>query len=164
LAAAQRPLTVVEALAWATAGELVRSALMQPGRRDMRLIAAVMLFAGVQAVIFEDDTKPVAPVEAIKTIGKPKVVVEMVVKKVKDRLEKRGVIYLDSENDFKDEKNLGVAISAEAAAKFKEKGIGDPAAHFLGKTVRVQGCVMRFEDRPYLPVHDPDQITVAEKK
>jgi hypothetical protein len=38
------------------------------------------------------------------------------------------------------------------------------AAHFLGKTIRVRGCVMKFEERPYLPVHDPDQITVVEKK
>ena len=88
----------------------------------------------------------------------------MEVKKAKDRLEKRGIIYLDSEDDFKDPNNLGVAISAEAAAKFKEKGVADPAAHFLGKTIRVRGCVMKFEERPYLPVHDPDQITVVEKK
>ena len=57
-----------------------------------------------------------------------------------------------------------MAISAEAAAKFKKLGIADPAARFLGKTIRVKGCVMRFEVRPYLPVHDPKQISVVEKK
>jgi hypothetical protein len=111
-----------------------------------------------------DDTKPNTAAEAVKSVGKPTVVVQMEVKKAKDRLDKRGIIYLDSEDDFKDPNNLGVAISAEAAAKFKAKGIADPAAHFLGKTIRVRGCVMKFEERPYLPVHDPDQITVVEKK
>lgn len=110
-----------------------------------------------------EDTKPVSAAEAVKYVGKPKAVVQMVVKKAKDRLEKRGIIYLDSD-DSHDPANLGVAISAEAAVKFKEKGIADPAAYFLGKTIRVRGCVMRFEERLYLPVHDPDQITVVEKK
>ena len=108
--------------------------------------------------------KPVTPITAIEQIGRPEVLVEMVVKKAKDRLNKRGIIYLDSEDNFKDAKNLGVAISAEAAAKFKTRGIADPAARFLGRTIRVKGCVMRFEDRPYLPVHDPEQITVVERK
>jgi hypothetical protein len=107
---------------------------------------------------------PITPAEAIQQIGKPTVLVEMTVKKAKDRLEKRGIVYLDSEDDFKDPKNLGVAISAEAAAKFKEKGITDLEGHFRGKTIRVRGCVMRFEDRPYLPVHDPEQIQIIEKK
>jgi len=130
----------------------------------MRTILAVAIFVGLHANLLADSIKPVTPIEAINQIGKPEVVVEMVVKKAKDRLEQRGIIYLDSEEDFKDEKNLGVAISAEAAAKFKKQGIADPASHFAGKTIRVRGCVMRFEERPYLPVHDPEQITLVEKK
>jgi hypothetical protein len=124
----------------------------------------VLMIASLQAAGPGDDREPITPAEAIKQIGKPTVLVEMTVKAAKDRLERRGIIYLDSEEDFKDEKNLGVAISAEAAAKFKDKGIADPAAHFDGKTIRVRGCVMRFEERPYLPVHDPAQITLVEKK
>jgi hypothetical protein len=111
-----------------------------------------------------DEISTVTPAAAIKQVGKPKAVVEFTVKKTKDRLEKRGIIYLDSEDDFKHTDNLGVAISAEAAAKFKAKGITDPAAHFLGKLIRVRGCVMIFEERPYVPVHDPSQITLMEKK
>jgi hypothetical protein len=126
------------------------------------LLAILMLL--LPALSAADEPKPITAAEAVKSVGKTTVVVEMEVKKAKDRLEKRGIIYLDSEDDFKDPKNLGVAISAEAAAKFKEKGIADPAAHFQGKTIRVRGCVMRFEDRPYLPVHDPEQIVVVEKK
>ncbi|MGA2254698.1 MAG: hypothetical protein ABSG53_08565 [Thermoguttaceae bacterium] len=108
-----------------------------------------MLCLGSNSGLGAEPPKPVTPVKAIEQIGKPEVLVEIVVKKAKDRLEKCGIIYLDSEDDFKDAKNLGVAISA---------------ARFVGKTIRVKGCVMRFEDRPYLPVHDPGQISVVEKK
>jgi hypothetical protein len=127
-----------------------------------RLLPLVVFFPGL--CVAADEPKPITPAEAIKQVGKPTVLVEMTVKAAKDRLEKRGIIYLDSEDDFKHPDNLGVAISAEAAAKFRDMGIADPAAHFKGKTIRVRGCVMRFEERPYLPVHDPAQITVVEMK
>jgi hypothetical protein len=130
----------------------------------MQLILALILALGFSSIGHDDASKPILPAEAVKQVGKPEVLVEMVVVKAKDRLEKRGIIYLDSEADFKDPKNLCVALSAEAAAKFKKKGIADPAAYFQGKTIRVRGCVMRFEERLYLPVHDPEQITVVEKK
>ncbi|HMO35565.1 MAG TPA: hypothetical protein PKA06_05945, partial [Gemmatales bacterium] len=70
----------------------------------------------------------------------------------------------DSEEEFSNPKNLGIALSAEAATRFLDKGISDPANFYLGKTIRVTGCVMRFEERPYLPVHDPRQIEIVEKK
>jgi hypothetical protein len=115
------------------------------------------------ALLQPGNGKPMTAAEAVNSVGKPTVLVEMVVKQAKDRLEKRGIIYLDSEDDFADPKNLGVAISAEAAAKFTKRGIADAAAHFKGKTIRVRGCVMRFEERPYLPVHDPGQISLVER-
>jgi hypothetical protein len=127
-------------------------------------VHAIALGAGLLLLLGGDAAMPVSPVEAIEQIGKPQIVVEMTVKSAKDRLAKRGIIYLDSEEDFADSQNLGVAISAEAAAKFKKDGIDDPAAHFKGKMIRVRGCIMRFEERPYLPVHDPRQIVVVEPK
>src|SRR5262249_49220078 len=117
----------------------------------------VALLTGLAA----EDSKGISPTEAIEQIGKPQIVVEMRVVAAKDRLKKRGIIYLDSEADFANPKNLGVAISAEADAKYREKGIDDPATHFKGNTIRVRGCVMRFEQRPYLPVHSPDQIEIV---
>src|SRR5436190_175864 len=105
----------------------------------MRLRLALILAITFHTIAATDATEPITPAEAIKQIGKLEVLVEMVVVKAKDRLEKRGIIYLDSEADYKDPKNLGVAISAEAAAKFKKKGIAEPAAYFQGKTIRVRG-------------------------
>jgi hypothetical protein len=128
--------------------------------------ATAVLFAFLIATAGSgaDDPKPVTAAEAVKLVDRPVVVVEMTVRAAKDRVAKRGVVYLDSEDDFKSADNLGVAISAGAAAKLKAKGVDDPAAHFLGKTIRVRGCVMRFEERAYLPVLDPEQITVVEVK
>lgn len=56
---------------------------------------------------------------AISQIGRPSVPVDLTVRTAKDRLEKRAIVFLDSEADFKHPDNLGVAVSAEAAAKFK---------------------------------------------
>jgi len=130
----------------------------------MYFFIASALVVALQPVPVAPPAKAVKASEAVKLVGKPEVVVEMKVVAAKDRLERRGIVYLDSEADFKDPNNLGVAISAGAAEKLKQKGIADLAAHFRGKTIRVRGCVMRFEERAYLPVLDPNQITVVEKK
>ena len=40
----------------------------------------------------------------------------------KDRLEKRGEIYLDSETDFKSPKNFAVVLTRKGAASLEEGG------------------------------------------
>ncbi|RMG01418.1 MAG: hypothetical protein D6735_11930 [Acidobacteria bacterium] len=111
-----------------------------------------------------DERRPIPPAEAIRQIGKPSVIVQMKVKKAKDRLSNRGIVYLDSEEDFNDPSNLGIAISTQAAEKYKQKGISNLADYFQGKVIRVSGCVMRFESRPYLPVFDPQQIKIVKEE
>jgi DNA/RNA endonuclease YhcR with UshA esterase domain len=107
--------------------------------------------------------KPLSAAEASKRVNE-KVVVEMLVKASKNRLEKRQEIYLDSEEDFRDPKNLGVVINVAGAAKFKDAGIEDPAEHFKGKTIRVTGTVTKESERPRIVVEDPKQIQIVEKK
>jgi hypothetical protein len=126
----------------------------------MRLLSLVTLSAGMLTALFLVELSPISPSDAVKQIGKPHVLIEMKVRSAKDRLERRGIVYLDSEEDFTDPKNLGIAISAEAAEKFKANGIADLAEHFNGKTIQARGCIMRFEERPYLPVHTPEQIVI----
>ncbi len=109
------------------------------------------------------DDKPLAPAEAIKKVNE-QVLVEMKVQAAKNRLEKRGEIYLDSEENFRDSKNLGVVVTRAGAAKFKEAGVDDPAEHFRGKTIRVTGTVIIKEERPRIEVDDPNQIKLVEKK
>jgi len=86
----------------------------------------------------------------------------MLVKAAKNRLEKRGEIYLDSEENFKDEKNLGIVITKTGAAKFKEAGVDDPAIHFQDKTIQVKGTVILKEERPRIEINDPKQIQIVE--
>src|SRR5260370_23418985 len=71
-------------------------------------------------------------------------------------------VFLDSEPNHRDPKNLGVVVIESGRAKFGEAGIDDPTAHFKGKTVRVRGVVVRKEKGPYIEVDDPSQIDVEE--
>jgi DNA/RNA endonuclease YhcR with UshA esterase domain len=103
----------------------------------------------------------IAPAEARTHVNRT-VVVEMVVQSAKNRLEKRGEIYLDSELDFHDAKNLGVVITRAGAVKFKAIHIEDPAQYFRGKKIRVTGVVTEKEKHPRIEVNDPKQIRLAE--
>jgi hypothetical protein len=107
--------------------------------------------------------KPLTPVEARKQEGK-KITVEMVGKAAKDRLEKRGEIYLDSETDFKDEKNFAVVITRAGAKSLKKAGIADPAEHFKEKKIRATGTVKEVDKIPRIEIDDAKQIRLVEGK
>jgi hypothetical protein len=128
----------------------------------MRPLAALALFVSGLAVIGAagEDGKPLTPVKAIQRVNE-KVTVEMRVRATKNHLEKRGKIYLDSEENFRDEKNLGIVITRTGAAKFKEAGVDDPAVHFKDKTIRVKGTVSIKEKRPRIEVDDAKQIQIV---
>jgi hypothetical protein len=125
------------------------------------LAAAAVIAGGVRA----DDapTKPLTPVEARKKVGQ-EIVVEMLVQAAKDRLEKRGEIYLDAELDFRDEKNFATVINRVGAASFQNQGVKDFEEHFRGKTIQVKGVVTVVDDVPRIEVSDAEQIKIVEKK
>jgi hypothetical protein len=124
-------------------------------------VLAVCLAVPVVEAAKED--KPLTPAEAIKMVNK-EVTVEMIVRSSKNALAQRHEIYLDSEENFRDEKNLAVVITEEGAGKFKEAGIDDPAEHFRGKTIRVTGTVTLKDDRPRIEVSDPKAVKLIEAK
>lgn len=99
------------------------------------------------------------PVEAINRMNET-VTVEMLVQRTKCCTGSRQV-FLDSEANHRDPKNLGVVVTDNSRGKFSEVGIDDPAAHFSRKTIRVHGVVIRREDRPYIEVNDPSQIELV---
>jgi hypothetical protein len=119
------------------------------------LVAVTVVLAAVAA-----DDKPLTAPEARKKVGE-KITVEMIVRAAKDRLEKHGEIYLDSEPDFKDAKNFAIVITKAGAAKLKEAGIDDPAAHFKGKKIRATGVVKEVEKVPRIEIDDAKQIEVV---
>jgi hypothetical protein len=123
-----------------------------------RVLVVAALVSGAVATAAED--KPLTPVEARMKLGE-KVTVKMTVQAAKDRLETRGEIYLDSEPDFRDEKNFAVVITKAWPASLKEAGIGDPAEHFKGQKVRATGTVREVDQVPRIEIDDAKQISIA---
>jgi hypothetical protein len=100
-----------------------------------------------------------SPAEAISRVNES-VVVEMVVQRTKCCTDSRQV-FLDSEANHHDPKNLGVVVTDDGRAKFSAAGIDDPTAYYKGKTIRVRGVVIRRDDRPYIDVNEPRQIELV---
>jgi hypothetical protein len=111
----------------------------------------------------DGNSMPIPPAKAAKLVGK-KCTVEMKVQASKNAMEHRKVMFLDSEVDFRDEKNFAVVISAAAVEKFKKQGIDDPCAYFKGKLIRASGTVTLDEKKkPRIMVDDPKQIELINK-
>jgi DNA/RNA endonuclease YhcR with UshA esterase domain len=102
-----------------------------------------------------------SPQEAANEVNE-QVTVEMLVKAAKS-CQHCSQVFLDSEEDHHDSKNMAVAVTESGKAKFKEISIDDPASYFKGKTIRVTGVVTLKENRPHIEVDDPGQIEVVEK-
>ena len=130
----------------------------------MRTCAVVVVLLLAPALLRADDkdAKPITPDEAAKRVGE-KCTVEMDVKSV-GVSKNGGVAFLNSEEDFKDEKNFTAFLGKEAVEKFKKAKVEDLAAHFKGKTIRVTGTVKLYRERPEIAVDDPEQIQVVEKR
>jgi hypothetical protein len=127
-----------------------------------RSLLVTTAFFLVSGLLPADEPAPLSPVEARKKVGDT-ITVEMKVATAKDRLEKRGEIYLDAELDFRDEKNFAVVITKTGAAKLKEAGIADPADHFRDKTIRATGKVKVVDDVPRIEIDDAKQIRIHDK-
>ena len=126
----------------------------------MRYISTAVLLL-IAGFLFAAEDRPLSPTEARKQVGN-KITVEMTVATSKDRLEKRGEIYLDAELDFRDEKNFAVVITRAGAASLKEAGIADPATHFKEKKIRATGTVKEVDKVPRIEIDDAKQIRIVE--
>src|SRR5262245_16221713 len=104
---------------------------------------------------------PLSPEEAANQLNE-QVTVEMLVKAAKN-CQHCSQVFLDSEADHHDPKNMALAVTESGKAKFKEMSIDDPASYFKGKTIRVTGVVTIKENRSHIEVDDPRQIEVVEK-
>jgi len=104
---------------------------------------------------------PLAPETARNRIGET-ITVEMIVQAAKDRLEKRGEIYLDSETNFRGHKNFAVVITRTGASSLKEAGINNPAEHYKNKKIRATGTVKEVDKVPRIEIDDAKQISIVE--
>ena len=133
----------------------------RPCRASSLALLAVVLLAGAS---FDDDEKAPTVVAApdAKNHVDARCTVEMTVRSSKNAAPRREY-YLDSEEDFHDEKNFAVVISYDHAEPFKKAGIDDPSEHYKGKKLRVTGKVIRENDQIRIRVENPEQIKVVEE-
>ena len=123
----------------------------------MRFIGVLILVALVSfPAQAQDSTRPLAPTEALTKIDQ-KVTVQMEVKSTGGNTAR----YLNSEADFKAEKNFAIFIPNIALAAFQKAGAGDPGKFYYGKTIVVSGTVALVQNRPQIRVEDPNQIKVV---
>jgi len=102
---------------------------------------------------------PISPLDARNRINE-EVTVEIIVRAAKN-CQHCFQVFLDSEEDHHDAKNLAVAVTEIGKAKFKEAKIDDPALHFKGKTIRVTGVVTLKDNRTQIEVDDLHQIQIV---
>jgi hypothetical protein len=129
--------------------------------------AAVLRFSGKRDIQWTEESfskedhlmSPLTPLEAIRRLNE-RVIVEMRVQASKS-CTCSSQFFLDSEASKRDPNNLGVIVTSAGAVLFKDCAIDDPADHFQGKTIRVQGTVVLKENRPYIEVDDPSQIEMV---
>ncbi len=127
-----------------------------------RRLYGIVAVAALACVAHAAEDKALTPEEARKQAGK-KITVMLTVRAAKDRLEKRGEIYLGSETAFKDAKNFAVVITRKGAASLKKAGIEDPAGHFRDKKIKATGTVKEVEKVPRIEIDDAGQIRLAKK-
>lgn len=115
------------------------------------------------ASIADEEPKPktVAADEAKEYVGK-KATFEMTVKSSRN-VEASKVYFLNSEPNYRDEKNLALVIEYAAADAFKKAGIEDPADYYKDKTIRVTGTVTQRSEQYRIRVTEPSQIEVVKK-
>jgi hypothetical protein len=99
-----------------------------------------------------------SPVRARNEVGR-RITVEMFVRAAKDRLEKRGEIYLDLEKNSRDPKNFAVVITRKGAAWFKKADVSDPAGHIRSKRIRATGIVKEVQSVARIEVDGPKQLS-----
>jgi DNA/RNA endonuclease YhcR with UshA esterase domain len=110
----------------------------------------------------EDAAMPLSPLEAATRVNE-QVTVEMHVKAAKN-CPHCSQIFLDSDEDHHDPKNLAVAVTEAGKPRFKDIGIDDPAGHFKGQVIRVTGMVTFKANRLQIEVNDPKQVELVETK
>lgn len=126
------------------------------------LIGAFTPSASASTASDEPSPKVIPAAEARDHVDET-LTVEMTVQASKNAAPRRE-IYLDSEEDFRDEKNLAVVISYDHVDAFKRAGITDPAEHYRGKSIRVTGKLIREADQIRIRVDEPEQIKLTEKE
>lgn len=99
----------------------------------------------------------ISPVEALKGKLGDDVIVQFEVNAARLTNDKRR-LFLNSESDFRDEKNFTVVMNAKSREGIYKDATGDT---FKGKVVRVKGKLSKFQNQIQIEVDDEKQIEVV---
>jgi hypothetical protein len=127
-------------------------------RQDGRWMAWLSIPRPSFAAPAADDGKPARSI-ALADVGKhvdEKCVVEF---EVKSTGKSGDLVFLNSEPNFRDEKNFTIVLTKEATEK-----IQDAASHFKGQKVRVTGLITLYRDKPQIKVEGASNVQVVERK
>ena len=116
----------------------------------------VVLLCG-QAVLAADEATKIELDKAAENVGK-EVIVEF--KVASTFLSDGKYCFLNSKADFKDKDNLRIVIFKDGLEKFKAEMIEDPAKHFDGKEITVQGKLEKKDEKLSIVVKVVKQITI----
>jgi len=124
-----------------------------------KLASTVFLaLAVLSAVSRAEDLPKLTPAAEAKQHAGAEITVEMEVMSAKKSM-KHMKVFLDSEADFRDPKNLGVAVDLFAAGELERKhGTTDLTSFLRNKRIRVRGIVSIREDRAYLDIDDAARL------
>jgi DNA/RNA endonuclease YhcR with UshA esterase domain len=128
--------------------------------------SAIFVFAALAPLGLlsaQEDSKPLTPEEALKKVDE-RVTVQMEVKSTGGNTAR----YLNSDANYRSDKNFAIFIPQNALAKFHKADIDEPAQYYKGKTIQVTGTVelassKTTSNRPQIRVEDPAQIKVIDK-
>lgn len=127
-------------------------------RPGMTILSLLVLLAMADGA---DDQPPLVKAEDARQHAGKKIAVVFEVKASKYS-QKRKTVYLDSTDNFRDEKNLGIAISEPGINDLKQKRQVDaPADYYRGRSIRVEGVVVIEEERTYIKVDTAEQLDLA---
>ena len=99
---------------------------------------------------------PIGPNEVLKYVNH-RCTVAMVVQSVGTSRDS-GLHFLNSERNYRSEKNLTVVLSPEVADRLPGPRGSDLKARFEGKMIHVRGVITLHQNRPQIEVTDPVQI------
>jgi hypothetical protein len=133
-----------------------------PSRPLGRVFLALAAIASSAGMSPGDDKEKVVAAPDAKNHVDERCTVEMTVRSSKNAAPRREY-YLDSEEDFHDDKNFAVVISYDHAELFQKAGIDNPADHYMGKKLRVSGKIIRENDQIRIRVEDPQHIKIVDE-
>lgn len=121
-------------------------------------LTILILLSPTLIALSQENAQPITAVEALKKIDQ-KVTVQMEVKSTGGNTAR----FLNSEVDFRSEKNFAVFIPNVALAAFQKANGADPGEYYREKTIVVTGTVTLAQNRPQMRVEDPKQIKVVDR-